>query len=196
MAQPLLATLRITLPYSINTVAHKIRGYASSAAVAGDATILERRSGVYTLPWTNQATQWANILSNGLPASTDFGAPVLEQRVGTVWNVISVAPVPTPTLAGTFAPASQFTLVLRDLAFFKLKVILLDTNVTPPYHTVSTTGSPGSLNSLVAGYLSGGLADNPYDWQKSRGDRFMAVNPFVGVTGDINDKIRRARGLT
>jgi hypothetical protein len=196
MAQPLVATSRITIPYTVDGQPHKARAYCSqSGVVVGGFIQIDSRITPSAIGWNDATMQWQSRLQQILPNTTVFGAALLEERSGVVWNPLDVLAL-TGTGTNSTKPASQITTVLRDAAFFKVKAVLLDTNQQPTNHYGSPVTGVTDLDTYLVGYSASIIPEDPFYWQKSRGDRFLISSPFVGLTTDFNDRVRRARGLT
>lgn len=198
MAQPFTATWRITWPYLVAGVAHKLRQYVNSdgSVVAGVIQIFDRNLTPFN--WTAAAQQMVDQLSNNmLDQSTSYGAALLENRTGSLWNLMATATVsPSGSLAGVKS-ATQYTIVLRDSLFNKMKVILLDAAWPAPAHyTVPTGGADAHERSFMAALAAAG-SNIPFDFIVSRSGHYVAASGgFVGSTIALNRKVRRRRGLT
>ncbi len=197
MSQPLLATKRITLNYEVNSVTHKARAYVSGSGVFISGTeAIDTRVTPSSMRWSDAADGMAAAIGNILPGTGIVGNAILEDLVSGVWVPVDTHATSIVT-SGTVVLASQMTLVLNDSAFKKVRVTVLDAAIPLPYHNVSLPTASAALDTTVGEYgpaHAGTFA--PYLWQKSRGNRFLAVGPLVGVTGDFNDKLRRRRGLS
>jgi hypothetical protein len=200
MGQELLATARIELSYVVNGLAHKLRHYCTIVYVLGQPQVADR-DGLNTLIWDAGVAQfWWNrvrgMLENGAVQGT--AQAQLQSRSGTIWNPIAYA-----TLSGGGAgnastkSASQATFVLRDTAFKKIRAMILEHTEGYVFHSLDGTG--GSSATLVwANAYTGADTDGNamYRWVKSRGDRFiLGRGSAAGLTFDLNDKLKRARGL-
>lgn len=199
MSQPLLATARLQFLYQVSGLNHRLNMYMAYNDVLGQHQMVDR-DGITTVLWTlGGQYAWDKIRAIFTAASLPAPASLsLFQRSGTLWNLIDVASLTgIGTYAGTVALASQGTWVLRDLAFKKLRFVLLELPFGYVGHFNNGLSSDGQLNA-VSNMLSGAdtNANAPYRWMKSRGDRFLAANGVIaGLTFDLNDKLKRARGF-
>lgn len=195
MSQPLLATYRITIPYTVSSIAHKFRAYVKSdgSVTAGVPNITYVDASIH--PWNVAANNLAGYLAPYLNCT--FGAALFEHLVSGVWLPLdSVAVTATPS-AGAAQAARQLTVVLRDSAFKKVKLVVMEgVLTTAAFHTTAYSGLDAVLTALLAGYNPATVdAGKPLLWQVSRGDRYFLASPLVASTGTLNRKIRRRRGL-
>lgn len=198
MSTPLAALWRITWPYLIGGVSHKVRLYVKSIGTVVGGVIQLTDRNLTDFDWTDAADDFVTMLSaNMLDQSTSYGTVLLEQRSGALWNLMDThTPSPSGSLT-PYHPGSQYTIVLRDTSFGKVKVVLLETVWPAPNHFVTPTGGTDSHEDAFMGVLSGTGTHYPYMWIISRGGHFLAVSgAFVGGTITLNRKVRRRRGLT
>lgn len=192
---------RIGIPYTtivssvgLNHVAH---AYCRNPQVGGDSyQINSRLLDENDLNWEDAAQGFADLLSFFLDDTAQLGDAVLEKFDGSVWNTLDVETVTNSLGAGATYPASQDTIVLRDTALKKLKIVILEGNTQPLYHTKSFT-------TFDSGY---GAAHDRIDpetanggdfavWAVSHRGLYLNTAPFVGFTVATNRKVRRRRGL-
>jgi hypothetical protein len=136
------------------------------------------------------------MLENGAVQGT--AQAQLQTRSGTIWNPIAFA-----TLSGGGAgnastkAASQATFVLRDSAFKKIRAMVLEHTEGYVFHSLDGTGGSSATQFWAGGYTGVDTNSNAmYRWVKSRGDRFiLGTGMAAGLTFDLNDKLKRARGL-
>lgn len=198
MSQPLLATARLQLLYQVSGFNHRLNTYMAYNDVLGQHQMVDR-DGITTVLWTLGAQYlWDKFRSLYSAASLPAPASVsLFQRSGSLWNLIDVAALTgVGTSTGAVALANQYTWVLRDLAFKKLRFLSLE-NVYGYVGHWNNGITPDTSTNNMTNALSGAdtNANAPYRWMKSRGDRFLAATGVVaGLTLDLNDKLKRARG--
>ena len=198
MAQPLLATARLQFLYQVSGLNHHLNMYMAYNDVLGQHQMVDR-DGITTVLWTLGAQYaWDKLRALFSAASLPAAASVsLLQRSGSLWNLIDVATLTgIGSYPGAVALANQATWVLRDTAFKKLRFVLLETVFGYVGHWNNGVSADGSLNAAT--HMLDGVdanANAPYRWMKSRGDRFLAAAGVVsGLTLDLNDKLKRARG--
>jgi hypothetical protein len=184
----------MTGTYQISELTHVARSYVEIQVLAGAASTLAVRSGGTPLLWTDAAARWVAQFGNILAAASTGMGVLLERFSGGVW--LPVAAV-SESLAGDGAltPCSQITMTLRDSAFEKVKVVVMDTNEAAPQKLSTPTSGNGGFDAWIAEYIGSVDDSSAYNWLKSRGDRFLLANPFVSVAVDLNDRVRRDRGL-
>lgn len=193
MTTDLIASARFTLQYVVAGLTHHIRAYVKPVALSGSSTTLEARTGG-TIPANTAAGGLAAAIKEAIDGAV--GDVLLEQRVGSVW-------IPEWTFStsgagtGSNATARQMTLVLRAMDFTKMRVQIMESGVfTFPAHFNSYAGMGAADKAVLNVWcVSGGDASYPIEWQVSRSNNFLFASPFVGMTTDLNDKVRRARGL-
>lgn len=193
MATILTATWRATVPYTISGLAHKLHIYAKIATTTPTFSV-RHRNGIDSSDFDDIMDRLASRLTNVLPSGTVIGTCLFEQRSGSIWTP-QYSYLPTDTFSGSLQPATQLTAVLRDTAFKKVRLTVLDTKIAAPAHYPGLSG--GGLDGFIAGWGEAGavVPEDPWFWAVSRGSNYMLSSPFAGTTMDLNDKIRRARGL-
>jgi hypothetical protein len=199
MSVPLTATAKLQFVYSVKGLQHKLASYCAYNDVLGQHQLVDR-DGITTILWTTAAqTLWDALRQFYQAADVTVPASVsLYQRSGFFWNLIDVFAL---TGAGNGASAAnvaqQSTWVLRDSAHKFVRFVVLET--LNPYVGHSANGQGiGTVSNALSDELSGANvgASMGYRWIKSRGDRFLAATGVIaGLTYDVNDKLKRARGL-
>lgn len=199
MSTPLTAVSKLEFKYDIRGFTHRINMYMAYNNILGQHQMNDR-DGITTVLWTVGA-QYIWDLLRVLYTTMDLtvGAQLsLFDRSGLFWNLVDVAQLTgVGTLGSGVAVAHQATWVLRDTAFKKLRFVVLETLAAYVGHSQDGTTLGTPFNN-VTGSLSGGdvSANAPYRWMKSRGNRFLAATGVVaGLTFDVNDKLKRRRGL-
>jgi hypothetical protein len=199
MAQPLLATYRLVIEYQIEGVLHTLHMYCSVDNPTAATPDIIARDGTTDMPWDDVADDvWDFLRVHFNTGAVDSAAAKLEQFDDPVWNSIAFH---TLTGAGSSSAATkkaqQTTYVLRDSAFFKVKFILMETVNDYIGHVGTGYGLGTDMNALTEA-LDGTNPDAHafYNWLKSRGNRYLITNGVVaGLTFDLNDKLKRTRGL-
>jgi hypothetical protein len=181
--------------YTVSGSRHKLRAYCNVAPPHTFPFSLSYRDGSSAL-WTVSAQQWSVALSEFNPAGTTADGIVLEKFDGLIWNPIDTYNPTAPTFTGTLSPASQLTMTLRDILFHQVKIVVLDTKYQPTF-TQKALPLVSPLPAGLYAFYYGPSADpnSPFFWQVSRSADYLAVNNFIGITSDFNDKARRRRGL-
>jgi hypothetical protein len=196
MATPLTATYRLHIPYISQGRAHVQHQYVRIATLTPTIT-LRARDGVTETLWTDVVDGIVPGIAETLPAGSSFGAVTLENLAGVVWNPIASYTAAAPVVAGTAFPATQLTVVMRTTTFKKIRLQVMDLKYAAPGHWIDRTLAPGG----VVGYLSrydGLVASGTDAWfyAVGRDNSYLQTSPFAGITIDLNDKLRRAAGLT
>lgn len=195
MAQPLLASWRIVTPYVASTLTHRQVVYCKAdVAHPGPPQQLLYRDGS-SVSWTVAALGLAKALAKFL--ASGIGTMQLQHLTGTVWNPIDTfLPGGLTYHGGAPVPCSQGTLFLRDSAFFKAKIVILESVLAPLYHdpgeTTGDTGANAGTTAFADGLAS---ADDPANWIVSRGNRYLHTFAAAGWTVTYNRKLRRRRGF-
>lgn len=196
MPTPLVATYRIVTQYTVSSLVHVQHSYCQPDTVDGDDTTLVPRDGGAAILWSDAADkQWANAFTYWVVAD-DGAVATLEHRVGSIWNPVAFHTL-TGGGGGSLAAASQLTVVMRDTSFKKLRLTLMEGNTGYVGHSASGVGMPGDIDSLIYAFTTP-VDDRacPGNWVKSRSNLFLLESGTVaGATLDLNDKLKRARGL-
>lgn len=201
MPSPLTATHRLEFQYTVDGVLHKSHAYCHAIpSTLSDPTGFDLERRVPLTPIGAAAAIdafWTNLNNIMASAQTSFGVTVLQVRAGTVFNPIAFRNTPvTPSQTGTYVKAAQVTVTFRGEDFSHLRVDILESLLIPGQHVaaIPTTGMEGGW---MAGYDPlRAVAADPYNWQMSRNQQFISgAGGFVALTTDLNDKIRRRRGI-
>src|SRR3974390_3220526 len=142
MAQPLTATHRLEIDYTQSGKLHKLRQYCAAVPwviTPGDYA-LTTRTGATPIEAAVAAQAIAVALGNLF--ATTIGAMnfTLAVRAGGIFNPIQFGPLVASGTYGSYVPAGQVTMVLRDTAVFKLKVIVLESGDPVGFHTTALSG--------------------------------------------------------
>lgn len=196
MSTPLTATDRVVLTYQVLGLQHRLVSYCSQGAPISGEPSLITRDGSSTIVWNLLAQfQW-EVLRSLLDPSTPPASAQLETRSGIIWNPVSGQSLLHNGAAGGSSEASQLTVVLNDTAFKKIRVIAMEPSLGYAGHSPSGIGVSGPIDAFVLAYTTMTDPDCPFEWVKSRGDRYiLSSGACRGATLDTNDKLRRARGL-
>jgi hypothetical protein len=184
--------------YIISGLTHVNVVYTDASLVAGVYTMFDRLAG-FTLDPQNGADGWAGSFSALNPAT---GGPTsalweLQELVGVSWITrVSGSTSLTTVSSTTYFAAAQMTVTLRAISANKLKVVQLENIAIPPYHYIAAGSLPSPFASWYAKWtMSGSSPYGPWRWALSRGGDALMDDPLVAITGDLNDSVRRARGL-
>lgn len=197
MSQPLLATARILIPYVATGQTHKLAAYVRNLQVDGASwNINTRETDSNDLDWADAAQGYWLAMSYGLDDAISPPTAELQELTGVTWNTLDTFACTGGNGSNSTILASQFTLTLRDMAFKKLRVVLLDT-INGAMFRYTTSAGPGGFQTNYAKQWDStfDITNAPYRWQVSRGDRFLAASPFVSIVSVYNDRLRRDRGL-
>lgn len=199
MSTPLTATAKLTFSYSVSGFIHKLNAYMAYNDILGQHQMVDR-DGLTTVLWVTGAQYLWDIM-RGLFSAASVPAPAsvsLFSRSGILWNLIDVATLTgVGNGIGAMVPAQQITWVLRDTGFKKMRYLYLETTLGYVYHSptgVGQTAEEQNSCDMLTGVDASAAA--PFRWLKSRGDRFLAASgQIAGLTHDLNDKLKRARGF-
>lgn len=196
MPSTLTATHRIVAKWQNTGLEHVARAYCKRGTPIVGIEQVVHRDGSSPIPITDAYQGMFNALS-AIVADTDADISFsLEERTGLLWNPLDFGSIP-PITGRTLVPASQFTLVLRDTAFVKIRVVVLETAEQYVGHSASGTGINANTNDFVNSYNNVSMSGiEPYFWQKSLVDNYiLASGSVAGGTYDLNDRAKRDRGL-
>lgn len=197
----LVATHRITVSYADASQVHVIRAYCKPANMSATPPTIHHRNGSTTFSWVLAAQHLFSMIANILDNDFSPGGALLEENVvGTdTWTVVDTASLTgTGALGSGTLPASQYTLVVRDTEFRKIRVVVLDTAKHYTGHSASGLGIDTDTDTVANEYNGANASDDdsPYNWQVSRKNLFVkAVGAVAGGTYDLNDRVKRDRGL-
>lgn len=201
MSTPLTANYRISIAYVVRTIPHVWRGYCKRGADLSGIPSVIVRDGSTTIEWSHAAQGAWNVIRQILENETPAPNATLEHRLtGTqVWETIDTAALES-TGADTqdTSLASQLTVVLRDTANKKIRFVVLEHSRGYVGHAANHDGFGDPVKSLVKN-LDGFVTDDntiPFGWQVSRANNYIkATGACAGITLDLNDKVKRGRGL-
>lgn len=197
MSVPLLASARMHFMYTIAGLQHVMNLYCAAVEVSGVYNVGLNAGGNITVQ------QAADAVGSGMcpmltaADCTSFTA-TLQTLTGGVWFPRSTVVVAgTLAASGTTIKGGQVSLVLRDISNHLMKVILLESQAPVGFRTTSPAGLSTAASNFykLFSVTSGTVTNRPALWAVSRGDNALFAEPMVGFTTDLNDKVRRARGL-
>lgn len=197
MAQPLLAQGRIVLPYLYSGFQHVSHFYVRNPQNVGATyNINSRALDENDLDWKDAAQSLWLAFSYMLDDAVSAPIMKLETFDGVAWNLVDTVAATGGNGSGTGQFGNTWVAVFRDVAFKKMKIVVAESPSPVPGHYTSISGAPSLfINGLTEWTEDGITAHPPFEWNVSRGDRYLKTSPFVSVTGNLNRKIRRARGL-
>jgi len=198
MAVPLLATWRMKFLYTVNVLSHTQVVYTDAQAAGASYNVYDRTSG-FTLDVQDAADGWANSISAVNPTTGgNTGASwTLQELVGITWfDRISGVTTLGKVASTTYFPAGQMTMTLRDISGHFMRNILLEMYPIPPYRFVGSGGLSTPFSTAYAPWTAADSdARRPWLWALTRGGNALANDPLIAMTGDLNDQVRRARGV-
>jgi hypothetical protein len=163
-------------------------------------TITER-DGVTQTSWITCAqAHWDAIRAvygNTTPATVS-AALETTQDGGDTWILDDI----TALSGGGSAPtnelkAGQLTIVVRDRNFYKIRIVLLEHSLYYTNHSANGLGIDAATDALINKLNGVTLTTKTgWFWQVGRsGEYFANTGAIAGVTADVNDKLKRRRGL-
>lgn len=181
MSQDLVATARIHMFYTVSGHDHEVSFFCKATEVGGNWVLTDRDTGVTAIAWGDAVEQVAYGVNAILPSAVaSMGAALLETRTGIMWNAVDAHTVSAQPGRGSLVPYSQATLTLRDTAFNKCRVIMLETNQALGYQLVSPTGGDANADDMIGKFISTTTdAAAPYRWMVSKSNHFLHTNSFV-----------------
>jgi len=199
MSTPLVATHRIEFQYTVDGNLHKNRRYVGlGASSTPSVPTIQLRA-----PLTDQALSvvadgfWNAISSDYKASQTTFGDAILQELSGSAWLPYAVyTTAVTPTGTSVYIPAGQVTWTMRDSGFHKVRYIFLESDgpvgrkTTLPYSGLIMNAPVG--HSLL-GTTSGAPVGDIWNWSRGRSNLYMSS--LIAEVSDLNDKLRRARGI-
>lgn len=197
MSQPLVSTARIDLSYSVSSLLHHLRCYIKNLTVSGASWDIDANPAVGgVLDWALAAQGLWDTLRPLMPTSATVNQASLQSRSGLIWTPLASYSPTGAVSANAYSPAQQATLTLRDTSNFKVRVIVLEQTFPIPAHFPSYGALTGDTLTFAKQFTVQRTVTNaPWEWLVSRGERFLSDFSFVALTTDLNDDVRRARGL-
>jgi hypothetical protein len=196
MSTPLSASYRIDFPYTVSGFTHHSRHYLSATPGSGvsgyDAILRDGTTGVDCT--TIADAYWAHVGVLFKSSETIFGQPTLEHLSGISWLPIAVLPtVNQPTASSAYVPAEQLSVTLRDSAFHKVRDIILEANESAGMRVIPPGGDAWSTFFDYYSVPGGGGSTHGYNWMRGRSNLY--VTSVVSLVTDLNNKLRRRRGI-
>jgi hypothetical protein len=197
MAQPLLANDRVKIDYYVDGQPHVVRMYCNRGTTSGSTYNLLARDLSTQLDWQPCIQQAWNCFVGLFYAGTPTPIATLESLSGSVWNPIDAFTLVNAGAGGSYNPASQATWVVRDTAFKKIHLVLMEHRLGYVGHAGNGLGL-AAITDVVTRDITGadGDAFGLFQWWKSRGNRYILPSGAIaGLTFDLNDKMKRRRNL-
>ena len=197
MAQELLATARLVATYTIAGLTHKHHAYARGLTPTGGSyNINSRALDENDIVWSDAAAGLTETLSYLLGDEAEFGDVILQELVDNTWQDLDTASPGTDHGAGDSQFGAEAIMTLRDTAFKKMRIIVMEPATVVPQHITTPGGGAANWDNFILQYTAGvTVFFGPYGWQVSRGNRYIKDPGFVSANGSINRKLRRARGV-
>lgn len=201
MSEPLTATYRLDLTIDVSSQIHKQRFYveASPSILSADGYYLFDRSGIASIQPRDAAAVWWSAIKEWFNTSVGPATWILYNFVAGAWNpVASGALTGNGTSTAPIEFASQVTISLRTSTFKRIRMVILEQSLlvqAGKSYTYSAlhTVAPNTADAIF-GTFGGGASFQA--WVRSRNKKELdGSNPLVSFTFDLNDKVRRARGL-
>lgn len=199
MATALAATSRIQLQIAVPGVRpHLARHYCKAAPSGGGSYNVTLRDSSTVLVSTI-AESWIDSLSDLYPYTQVPSMNwTLESLISGLWVPVASGThsLPHGPTTSVYA-ASQVTLTLRDTGFHKVRSVMMETYMPVGVKSVSLGGIPSPASGWAGEYTDAFIGTNAtYQWVVGRSNLYLlAGSPIVGYVTDLNDKIRRERGI-
>jgi hypothetical protein len=200
MAEPLTAVYRVDLTITIAGLNHKQFTYceASPSLIAASGYYLWNRSGVALIDFGDAVNAWWTALRSVYDSQVTAVASVLSNFSGGTWNPVAAHTVTLGTApAGTAQGGGQLTISNRTDNFKRQRVILLETLV-PVGKKYGSQAAFAAAYAAVAGAIDGSDSNvsGYFNWARSRNKKLLHPSTaIVSAVTDLNDRVRRARGL-
>src|ERR1700690_2054711 len=198
MATPLVPTTKIQWVYTVSGVPHKLVTLVNATLIGGVWNLLDRD--LVTTHTLADAMSGINPAFQAISGSDwDTGITgTLFQLSGIVWNPMSVVTDTITPAGGTGILGSQMTMVLRDINFKQVKVLVMEGTCAVGKHYNSQSAIEAAVGDFAKAFDGTGVtAHKPYLWVVCRsGGHLIGGSPWIGVTTDFNNKLRRRRGLS
>lgn len=197
MSGPVTGIGRITIPYTVSSLTHECRMYVMNPTLAGSDWVIDLHPSISgTSVWTAAAQGLADAISYILATGTTPGTASLEELSGTGWLPRDTTTVTLPNLSGSAALASQVTLTLRDTAFTRPKIVVMECNNVGPLKFTSPTAGGANFDGFIDPFLgTSSVSGRPWAFMVNQHENWLLTNSFVSCTITYNRKLRRARGL-
>jgi hypothetical protein len=198
MSTQLDATQRLEFHYSVDGANHVFRHYCQLVA-SGDASgydLVPRAPGANFGASLGIDRLWTLLQGIFDSSKTTFGTVILQQLSGVAWNPLSFyVTAVAPTSGSAYVKAGQLTLTLRDMGFHKVRGVWLETVAPVGFKGLTTSAFGAPYTALFNSYTSVGTIANhdPFHWVRGRSDLYL--QSFVSFVTDLNDKVRRRRGI-
>lgn len=197
MSTPLSAVNRIEFQFIVDGQPHRFRHYCRVAASLDPSgySVNARPPGTPIGVSVAVDRVWTLLAPIYPAANSSFGSAVIQQFSGGAWLPIAAwNTAVTPSAGFAYVKAGQLTMTMRDSAFHKVRAIWLEQGAPIPFKTTSPTGGGAQLNAIAAGYTSpSAIAFDPGLWVRGRSDLY--ISSFVSFVTDLNDRVRRTRGI-
>lgn len=198
MSTPLTATDRFEFEVFVSGLPHKIHAYCKRTVPLMGAEQIINRDGSTPMDAGDSAQGFWNGIRGIFDTTVVAPSVVLQNRSGIVWNpVASYTLTDAGSAGGSIYLASQLTVLINDTAFKKIRLTLMEPNEGYVGHSPTGLGITGTIDAMIPTFTDSSSASNsPFFWMKSRGDNYIAASGAVrGATLDLNDKLKRRRGL-
>lgn len=201
MSHPLTVSHRFELQYNVDTVDHKLHCYVELVAtthadptgydfVAANGGANGGASGAIDSIWSLLEPYYHN-------SGVIFGNTILQQRAGTVWNPLAVwSTAVVPVSGNPPVHAVQASVTLRCSDFARVRFQPMEISLGPGLKTSGYDPS-GVWNVMEKPFTEHAVnANDPWHWYRNRsGTPLAASGAIVAVVTDLNDKLRRRRGI-
>lgn len=200
MADPhaIVANWRITLNYTVESLAHKQRLYVKHAAPYGGSFYIQSRvSAGDDLPVENVLDDYTDTLAAMMGSTFLMGACIVEERVGTVYIPrFSYTPTTTPS-ALVFADwAKEATVTFYDTNMNRFKITVMEPHVPSPAHGRSYSAADANFKAWIQTFQGTPAGSyQPTYWLVSKYGKYINQTGFISYSVTYNKKLRRARAL-
>lgn len=198
MAEPLAASGFIELPYTVDTLVHRVRQYVRNIQVVGASfNVNTRATDSNDLDWADAAQGYWDALSYALDDAIAAPTAELWQYSGGIAVLQATAALTGGNGSGATVEYSLLVATFRGTTFKPHRVEVLEGNFTPPFTSRDYTAFGGGITNMLKQWTSAHTVTNPpYAWAVNKGNHYLnAGASFVKATASMSRSVRKRRGV-
>lgn len=188
---------RLKFLYATQGENHVVHAYVVRGTDISGAPAVMYRDASNNL-WTLAATAFWDFFRQVQGSDVTGATASFEHFASGVWNPVAFLTLTDGGSIGTLGTlAQQLTAVLRDTNNKKIRLCAMECALPYAGHSNDGSGLGSDVDSFIAGWNGTVVTgDAPYLWQVSvHNDYISTGGSIAGVTFDLNDKLKRRRGL-